>query len=460
MLIEEFKCDARPEDLFGALCDRPHAFLLDSALDANGLGKFTFIGFDPFLVFRSQGNRITLTRPGHSETREGDPLEELRRVLQTHRAPSAPAPLPFAGGAVGYFTYEFGLRFERIAGRPGGASDEPEAEFGLYDSLIAFAADTGKAYLVANPVDQALASSLLQTLARTVRDALDRIASPRPESAPAAPAEPRANFTKAEYLAAITRIKDYIAAGDVYQVNLSQRFTAPNPHHPYALYRRLRRHSPAPFASYLNFGARQVVSSSPERLLRLQDGRVETRPIKGTRPRGRTPAEDAALRHELLTSAKDRAELLMIVDLERNDLGRVCQFGSIAVEELYCLEAHPTVFHLVSQISGRLAAGRDAFDCLRAAFPGGSITGAPKIRAMQIIAELERDRRDIYTGAVGYLGFDGNCDLNIAIRTIQCRQGQASFHVGGGIVADSDPEAEYQETLDKGRAMHAALAGP
>ncbi len=200
-----------------------------------------------------------------------------------------------------------------------------------------------------------------------------------------------------------------------------------------------------------------MASSSPERFLRLHDGRVETRPIKGTRARGGTPAEDAERGRELSASEKDRAELLMIVDLERNDLGRVCDYGSIRVDELYRLETHPTVLHLVAAVSGQLRTGCDVFDCLRAAFPGGSITGAPKIRAMQIIDELETCRRHLYTGSLGYLGFDGNCDLNIAIRTIVCLGGRAYYHVGGGIVADSDPESEYQETLDKGLAMHAAL---
>ncbi len=265
------------------------------------------------------------------------------------------------------------------------------------------------------------------------------------------------NFTKPEYLAAIARIKDYIRAGDVYQVNLSQRFEAPLPCRPYSLYRRLRKLSPAPFAAYLNCGNLQVAGSSPERFLRIRNGRIETRPIKGTRPRGGPPDEDARLRAELLASEKDRAELLMIVDVERNDLGRICEVGSIRVDEIFRLETHPTVHHLVAAVSGKVRPGSDVIDCIRSMFPGGSITGAPKIRAMQIIDEIETRPRHLYTGAVGYLGFDGNCDLNIAIRTIYCLGDRAYFHAGGGIVWDSDPEAEYQETLDKARAMRAAL---
>ncbi|MGH8019932.1 MAG: aminodeoxychorismate synthase component I [Opitutaceae bacterium] len=459
MLVQEVEFDASPAELFGALCDLPGSFFLDSALAADGLGQFSFFGCDPFLTFRASGDVVTLTRGGQTETRRSDPLLELRELVQRHRAPAA-AALPFAGGAVGYFSYEFGQRFERIARTSPDDLGVPEMEFGFYNAVLAFASDTGRAFVAANLADPSDERTLAQKLERTVRDALARGPRPRPEPPPrTAVGPPRSNFTKEEYLRAVARIKDYIRAGDVYQVNLSQRFEASLPGHPYELYRRLRRLSPAPFASYLNLGGRQIVSCSPERFLRLQNGRVETRPIKGTRPRGANATEDAALRQQLVASEKDRAELLMIVDLERNDLGRVCEVGSIRVDEIYRLETHPTVFHLVASVSGKLPAQADVFDCLRAAFPGGSITGAPKIRAMQIIDELEPHRRHLYTGAIGYLGFDGNCDLNIAIRTILCASGRAYYHVGGGIVWDSDPESEYQETLDKGRAMHAALAG-
>ena len=261
----------------------------------------------------------------------------------------------------------------------------------------------------------------------------------------------------------MAQVKEYIAAGDVFQVNLSQRFgrSCKRSDEPYAIYEDGCDNSARrPFGAYLNAGEFQILSSSPELFLRLdRQGRALTRPIKGTRPRGRTVEEDQRLAAELSASEKDHAELLMIVDLERNDLGRVCSYGSIQVEERSRIEAHPTVFHLVSTISGQLRDDADVFDCLRSMLPGGSITGAPKIRAMQLIDELEPCRRHVYTGSLGYLGFDGTCDLNVAIRTILCRAGRASYHVGGGIVADSDPESEYQETLAKGRAMRAALLG-
>ncbi|HEY9249713.1 MAG TPA: aminodeoxychorismate synthase component I, partial [Rariglobus sp.] len=472
VLLEEVSLPAPPHEFFATLADRDHAFLLDSGLSSGGLGAYSFIGFEPFLVFRAKDGRATLTRNGSSTSLPGDPFAELQTLLRRHRATTPichlisdkpPAVrsvpnLPFTGGAVGFFGYELCTRLEKLPrARPDDLPAIPDCEFAFYDALIAHEHASGRTWLVANPVATSPAALLLSRLRATlsppnpichvISDKLGLGGGPAPV----------ANFTVEAYFRAIARIKDYIAAGDVYQVNLTQRFETPLPCPPYALYRRLRQRSPAPFAAYLSFGSVQIVSSSPERFLTLRDGRVETRPIKGTRPRSADPAADTRLAAELLASEKDRAELLMIVDLERNDLGRVCDFDSVKVDQLWRLESHPTVHHLVATVSGRLRAGLDIIDCVRAAFPGGSITGAPKIRAMEIIDELEPHRRHVYTGAIGYLGFDGNADLNIAIRTITCVGGRACYHVGGGIVWDSDPAAEYQETLDKGRAMHDAL---
>ena len=267
------------------------------------------------------------------------------------------------------------------------------------------------------------------------------------------------NFTRPAYCRAVERALEYIRAGHIYQVNLSQRFTAPMRGDVESLYDRLRAANPAPFAAFLDAGDFQIVSASPERFLQFDPvtRRVETRPIKGTRRRGATPAEDEQLKAELIASEKDAAELVMIVDLERNDLGRVCDYGSVRVPDLRRVEAYPTVWHTVATVEGRLRPGATRADLLRAAFPGGSITGAPKIRSMQIIEELEALRRHVYCGAIGYLGFDGRMDLNIAIRTITVANGQAYFHAGGGIVADSDPKEEYEETLHKARALANAL---
>ncbi|HEX3030722.1 MAG TPA: aminodeoxychorismate synthase component I, partial [Bacillota bacterium] len=265
------------------------------------------------------------------------------------------------------------------------------------------------------------------------------------------------HFTRKEYCAAVQKAKDYIAAGDIFQMNMTQRFDAPLPCPPFELYKVLRTINPAPFASYFNYRDLIIASASPERFLLVSGNRVETRPIKGTRPRGASPDEDLANREELLASAKDRAELVMIIDLERNDLGRVCETGSVRVPDLIRLEEYPTVFHLVSTVEGLIPQGKDTLDILSASFPGGSITGAPKIRAMEIIEELEPVKRGIYTGSLGYISFNGSSDLNILIRTFVIRNNQVHFQVGGGIVADSDPEMEYEETLHKGRALRAAL---
>lgn len=264
-------------------------------------------------------------------------------------------------------------------------------------------------------------------------------------------------FTHQEYVAAVEKARQYIIAGDIFEVNLSQRFEAELSTTPYELYRRLRQVNPAPFACYLGFDEVSVVSASPERFLRVHGDWVETRPIKGTRPRGKTPEEDEALANELVSSVKDRAENIMIVDLERNDLGRVCRFGTIKVTELAILEVFPTVFHLTSTVEGNFREGKNCIDLLKATFPGGSITGAPKVRAMEIIDELEPTRRSVYTGNIGYLSFNGDLDLNIAIRTFLVKGSKAYFQVGGAVVYDSDPEAEYQETLDKARALINAL---
>jgi para-aminobenzoate synthetase component I len=451
-----------PDQLARVLSERPGFFFLDTGQAGEGGSEraFSFLGFAPFLTWRAYGDRILVdTNDGKREEVRQEPLAHLRTLMRRYHTTAANPPVPFGGGAVGYFTYEFGAQWEGIPPAAGETGGLPEAQFGFYDGVIAYDLAAGKTYAIAHPVADNCADTILTRLCEAVRPAAE--AEPGPPTEPAAPAaEFKANVTREDYLQVVERAKDYIAAGDIYQVNVSHRFEGATIDRPYAIYRRLRRRSPAPYGAYLDAGEFQILSSSPELFLQLdRTGRLVTRPIKGTRPRGRTPAEDARLAAELRASEKDQAELLMIVDLERNDLGRVCRFGSVRVEERHRLETHPTVFHLVATISGRLREDRDIFDCLRAMFPGGSITGAPKIRAMQIIAELERCRRHVYTGSIGYLGFDGQCDLNIAIRTIVCRQGRASYHVGGGIVADSQAAAEYQETLDKGRALRAALHG-
>ncbi len=472
VIIEELPLAVTPAALFAGLHGLPHAFFLDSGLSVGGLGAYSFIGFDPFLVFTAKGRAITITLDGHTEIHLGDPLAELQSLLRRYHRPQAQCHLigdtfipthaiPFTGGAVGFFGYELCTQLEKIPRTsPDDLPEVPDLAFAFYDGVIAHEHATARTWLVANPVHTTPAPAILARL----RAVVTTPPSPNPKCHPLGdtlplpvPAVPSSNYTPASYTAAIARIKSYIASGDVYQVNLTQRFSTPLPCPPFALYERLRARSAAPFASYLNFGPVQIASSSPERFLRIHGRHVETRPIKGTRRRDPDATTDARLASDLLASPKDRAELLMIVDLERNDLGRVCEYGSVRVTDLWHLESHPTVHHLVANVSGTLRPDCDVIDCLRATFPGGSITGAPKIRAMQIIDELEPRRRHVYTGAIGYIGFDGDCDLNIAIRTLTCTGGRAYYSVGGGIVWDSDPASEYQETLDKGRAMHEAL---
>lgn len=462
MIVEEILDAPPPESLARTLRNRRGFFYLDSARpEENGRPAFSFIGFDPFLTWRAKGDRITVeSGDAHEEVRQ-EPLAHLRELMGRYRT-SGDSEIPFRGGAVGYFGYELGARGEGVHASAPDEPDIPDARFGFYDGVIACDLVSAKTFAVANPVANQGADVILARLREAISSTADH-AEPSGEQGHrdgASARELASNLTRAGYFSRVARVKDYIAAGDVYQVNLSQRFEVTMADDPYATYQRLRALSPAPFGAYLDAGGFQILSSSPELFLRIdRKGHVLTRPIKGTRPRGRTAVEDRRLSAELLASEKDHAELLMIVDLERNDLGRVCRYGSVRVEERHRIEAHPTVFHLVATISGQLCERSDVFDCLRSMLPGGSITGAPKIRAMQIIDELEPCRRHVYTGSIGYLGFDGTCDLNIAIRTILCHQGRARYHVGGGIVSDSDPEREYQETLAKGRAMRAALLG-
>lgn len=462
MIVKELPDAPPPESLAPTLRNRPGFFYLDSARPEEDGGRaFSFIGFEPFLTWRAKGDRIIVESGDSREEFRQEPLAHLRALMGRYRTAGGDN-IPFCGGAVGYFGYEFGARGEGVYASSPDEPDIPDARFGFYDGVIACDPVAGKTFAVANPVANRRADVILARLREAVRNAADHwvpngVIFQRDTSSGH---ELTSNLPREGYLSRVARVKDYIAAGDVYQVNLAQSFELATADDPYAIYQRLRKLSPAPFGAYLDAGDFQILSSSPELFLRSdRQGHVLTRPIKGTRPRGRTAAEDQRLAAELLASEKDQAELLMIVDLERNDLGRVCRYGSIRVEERQRIEAHPTVFHLVATISGQLGEGRDVFDCLRSMLPGGSITGAPKIRAMQIIDELEPCRRHVYTGSIGHLGFDGTCDLNIAIRTILCHQGRARYHVGGAIVSDSDPESEYQETLTKGRAMRAALLG-
>ena len=425
-----------PFDTCARFSGLPYLLFLDSSAQG-ALSRYSFLAADPVAVARSP--------------------EAARELLRAERPPGTPlADLPpFQGGIAGYIGYEWGAALERVQRpAPDGITPQmPDVALAYYDWVIAWDHLEANAWLIARD-PRRVAWVRERLTAHRAPPVFDR---PRPPSTAL-----ESNFTRAEFERAVARIREYIAAGDVYQVNLSQRFHAPFAGSPLELYRRLRARNPAPFGAYLEFGDATVASISPERFVRV-DGATRTaeaRPIKGTRPRGTTPAGDTALGRELLSSDKDRAENVMIVDLLRNDLGKVCRPGSVRVPSLFALESHPTVHHLVSTVTGELADGVDGFDLLLAAFPGGSVTGAPKIRAMEIIAELERSPRGVYCGAIGYISATGGMDFNIPIRTIVLQGGNATFHAGAGIVWDSEPAAEYEETLAKARTMIEALTSP
>lgn len=444
-----------PATLLERLPPGPGRILLESGPAGPAeVQRFSFLGAEPFMRIEAKGRQAEIHEPTSSWRWEGDPLDLLQEMLERYKAAPLPDwPVP-AGGAFGLLSYDLGRQIERI---PTLALDElamPDLYLGFYEVLLVIDHKEGRAALVVAPPE-----GREQEAAEKAERWADLLMTGR-ATAPAIPASPgplTSCFSRMAYEAAVRKAVAYIWAGDLFQVNLSQRLRAPWPHGGWALYQNLRRTAPSPFAAFIDAGPWQIASISPERLLSVADRRIESRPIKGTRPRGRIPAEDEANAAALLAAEKDRAELMMIVDLQRNDLGRVCRWGSVTVPSLRHLEATPYVWHTVASVTGELRPEADARAILRATFPGGSITGAPKVRAMEVIEELEPVRRGAYTGSIGYIGFDGRMDWSIAIRTVTVRDGLASFNVGGGIVADSEPGAEWEETMAKAAGIARAL---
>jgi len=453
--------------IFDEVAGLEYSCFLDSSLPMEKYGRHSFIGFDPYLVLTTKGTHARfLSRGGEVLTFENlDPFEALRMAMRSGQETQAARHglPPFLGGGIGYLSYELGRYVEDLPETVEDDLDLPELAFAFFDRVVAADLTNGRKWLVVSADrDADMDSSIARALSRIEPGAGEAARGETrvpPEASTGSPLEFECGFTKDEYLSSVARVKEYILAGDIYQANLSQRFSAPLVEPAWSLYRRLRVMNAAPFSAYLNFGDFAVASSSPERFLEVDGQEVQTRPIKGTTRRYADPDEDERSRNELMESRKDHAELSMIVDLERNDLGRVCEYGSVKVEDHAVLESYATVHHLVSTVVGDLHRGRDMIDLLRATFPGGSITGAPKIRSIEIIDELEPTARSVYTGAIGYFGTDGHHDLNIAIRTMIIKGGRVYFQVGGGIVADSQPESEFQETLDKGKAMFDAVTG-
>jgi para-aminobenzoate synthetase component 1 len=461
---------------------------LDSAARGSRLGRYSFLTADPVALIRSKGPHTEVVdTAGAVRVVSGDALEAAREWLAPHAATPIEGLPPCQGGAAGYLAYDWGRVLERL---PAPRYDDlamPDVVLGIYDWVVAWDHERRAAWLISTGLPESSAGARARRASERA-DAVMRLLRPAagetvvvaagPDYAPmsggagpGAPSYPvaggwwpaalpiRSSFTHGGYVEAVARVREYIFSGDIFQANLSQRFEAPLAERPWTLYRRLRARNAAPFAAFLDLPGAAILSASPERFLRADvGGHVETRPIKGTRPRGHGPEHDAALGAALTQSAKDQAENLMIVDLMRNDLSRVCAPGSVRVPELFTLEQYATVHHLVSTVEGQLAGGAGAIELLRATFPGGSITGAPKLRAMEIIAELEPSQRGVYCGCIGYLSVTGALDTNIAIRTAVAAHGRVLFSAGGGIIADSNPEQEYRETLDKARGIIDVLA--
>ena len=431
--------------LFEAIADLPWAVFLDSGRHYPTQSRYDILSAEPYLRLVTRGPLTEIYADTVELSRE-DPLALVRRVLATD--PSCGGTLPFCGGAIGYFGYDLARRIERLPVLADDAERIPEMAIGIYDWAVVVDHRERRSWLVGqgrDPETDLKWNGLLERF-RTVPVEKSRV--PFRILSPVT-----SNVTHEQYARAFRRIRGYIHDGDCYQVNLAQRFAANATGDPWLAYQALRVINPAPFSAYLTTPYAQILCASPERFLRLEGRRVETKPIKGTRPRAGHARLDAELSEALRLSEKDRAENVMIVDLLRNDLSKSCAPGTVRVPRLFEVESYPTVHHLVSTVTGELQEDRDALDLLRGCFPGGSITGAPKLRAMQIIEELEPQRRGVYCGAIGYIGFDGGMDLNIAIRTLVYSGGVIRCWAGGGIVADSQLEDEYQETFDKAAAM-------
>jgi para-aminobenzoate synthetase component 1 len=454
-----------PLRALAAVEDAPHTAFFESGGAPGDSAEWTLLAFDPAWRLEVSGGALRRVDDGRSvRSLPGPPLEALAAAWPAPAEIADAPPAPFLSGLAGAIAYDFKDWVERYPQRALRDRPIPDLALGFYDAVWAWRRSTGEGWCVSTGLAEAKAGRRARRAEHVLDAQWSRLTAGGPEAHGGAVAEApvrsgavRSNFTRDSYCRMVETALEHIAAGDIYQVNLSQRFLAEVASAPAALYRSLRRAAPAPFLAYVSLGEARIASSSPERFVRVRGRVIETWPIKGTRPRGATPAEDAALRDELIRSEKDRAENVMIVDLERNDLGRVCTIGSVAVPALCEVSSHSNVHHFESRVVGTLRDDAGPAEILRALFPGGSITGTPKIRSVQIIDALEPVRRGVYTGALGYWDVRGDCDWNIAIRTMVAAGGTVSFHAGGGIVADSTPEGEYEETLVKASGMMRAL---
>lgn len=471
-IVKPLSISIPPYLLFQTFKEELSPFFLDSGNDSKTLGSYSYMGSSPFLEATAFPDHLELYWPNLS-LRKTIPLEKkqclyiLNDFHSIYRVYNS--PFPFSGGAVGFLSYDLKNEIESLPDCAENDLNIPLWRFAWYDGIIAYSHVEQKYWLTSCGIDEdgechtKLAYTRIERLEKLFQpDVLNQLSEREEQISQTADLYSTIDpsVSREQYLNDLEHVIDYIYAGDIYQANLTQRFSMPWEGDVWNLYSQLHRQNPAPFAAFLPYPDFQILCSSPERFIRIQPkGQIETRPIKGTRPRGDSSSEDEKLAIELFNSPKDRAELTIIIDLERNDLGRICRFGTVHVPNLIQLEKYPTVWHLASTISGQLIEGIKPSELIRAIFPGGSITGAPKVRALEIIEELEPYKRGPYTGSIGYMGFDGAWDLNIVIRTILMKDGKAYVHVGGGIIADSIPENEYQETLHKAKALFEVLKG-
>lgn len=449
-ILKEIYTDLDVFDIYSIFKDSKDSILLESGLNQGELGRYSYIGINPFSTFKWQDGVGEL----NGVKFEVDGVKYLAELLDQYKFENT-GKIPFISGAIGYFSYDFARSIEEIPSLNKKDVDIPQCYFNFYDNIIIIDHEEKKTYISAcgelSPKEKSI-SIIENKILNSKKVEYSTYPEYEEESQEFIP-----NFTKDKYIKTLKKVRQYIENGDIYITNLTQSFKVDTKKTPYETYKKLRYINPAPFSAYMNLDKFAVVSSSPEQFLKIENRIVQTRPIKGTSPRGETLAEDTKYKLELLASEKERAELLMIVDLERNDLSKVCKPNSVKVKSLYELEKYSTVYHLSSTIEGELKDEFSSMDCIKACFPGGSITGAPKIRSMEIIEELEPTMRNIYTGCIGYLGFDGNVELNIVIRTILMKDSKAYFGVGGGITFKSKEEDEYDETLIKAKALMVAL---
>ena len=442
--IKELKKNFNPFYVYNIFKDELNSVFLDSSKEDKNLSKFSFIGINPFCNFTYKNGKGYING---EEIQEKDPFIALEKLVNKYKI-NYDSSIPFIAGAIGYFSYDIGRTIEVLPSTAKKELEIPDAIFNFYNNLIIFDLQNKKTFISSLGMGEEIEDieeklkDYKEILEPNILESNNKFIS---------------NFEKEDYEKEISKLREYIRSGDVYIANMTRQVWCYNKEDSFSIYEKLRSINKAPFSVYMNFKDFQVISSSPERFLYVKDGIVHTRPIKGTRPRGKNSLEDMKNRKALENSEKDKAELLMIVDLERNDLSKVCKPNSVKVTELFKIEEYATVFHLVSTIEGELEDGVSAVKCIRECFPGGSITGAPKIRAMEIIEELEGLRRNLYTGSIGYFDLRGNCDFNIVIRTIIKKDDKAYFGVGGGITWDSKEEDEWFETIDKGKALMKVL---